>query len=102
VQRFRRRDRHFPLVGTSAREARRALRSLTTTSHPRFDVTIAGALNLDLILYGLPEARTPEREDRCPTAHGTTQIERLTSEQFRIYYGHLRLLTFWCGQAYCQ
>src|ERR1044071_4024165 len=29
---------------------------------PRFDVTIAGELNLDLILYGLPEELTPERE----------------------------------------
>ncbi len=27
-----------------------------------FDVTIAGELNLDLILYGLPEALAPERE----------------------------------------
>ncbi len=29
---------------------------------PRFDVTIAGELNLDLILYGLPERLPPERE----------------------------------------
>jgi sugar/nucleoside kinase (ribokinase family) len=29
---------------------------------PRFDVTIAGELNLDLILYGLPEQLRPERE----------------------------------------
>src|SRR5262245_32915380 len=29
---------------------------------PRFDVTIAGELNLDLILYGLPEEIPPERE----------------------------------------
>jgi len=29
---------------------------------PRFDVTIAGELNLDLILYGLPQAPQPERE----------------------------------------
>jgi sugar/nucleoside kinase (ribokinase family) len=29
---------------------------------PQFDVTIAGELNLDLILYGLPEALSPERE----------------------------------------
>jgi sugar/nucleoside kinase (ribokinase family) len=28
----------------------------------RFDVTIAGELNLDLILYGLPEQLVPERE----------------------------------------
>jgi sugar/nucleoside kinase (ribokinase family) len=30
--------------------------------NPRFDVTIAGELNLDLILYGLPPELTPERE----------------------------------------
>ena len=29
---------------------------------PRFDITIAGELNLDLILYGLPEELPPERE----------------------------------------
>lgn len=29
---------------------------------PRFDVTVVGELNLDLILYGLPEELTPERE----------------------------------------
>jgi sugar/nucleoside kinase (ribokinase family) len=29
---------------------------------PRFDVTIAGELNLDLIMYGLPEQLPPERE----------------------------------------
>jgi sugar/nucleoside kinase (ribokinase family) len=29
---------------------------------PRFDVTVAGELNLDLILYGLPEQLQPERE----------------------------------------
>jgi sugar/nucleoside kinase (ribokinase family) len=29
---------------------------------PNFDVTIAGELNLDLILYGLPGKLTPERE----------------------------------------
>src|SRR6202040_1685917 len=29
---------------------------------PRFDVTSAGELNLDLILYGLPEQLPPERE----------------------------------------
>jgi sugar/nucleoside kinase (ribokinase family) len=29
---------------------------------PRFDVTIAGELNLDLILHGLPEQLEPERE----------------------------------------
>jgi len=28
----------------------------------RFDITIAGELNLDLILYGLPESLPPERE----------------------------------------
>src|ERR1700726_4498347 len=29
---------------------------------PRFDVTLAGELNLDLILYGLPDDLPPERE----------------------------------------
>jgi sugar/nucleoside kinase (ribokinase family) len=29
---------------------------------PRFDITIAGELNLDLILYGLPDELPPERE----------------------------------------
>ena len=29
---------------------------------PRFDVTVAGELNLDLILYGLPQDIPPERE----------------------------------------
>jgi sugar/nucleoside kinase (ribokinase family) len=29
---------------------------------PRFDITVAGELNLDLILYGLPEQLPPERE----------------------------------------
>jgi len=29
---------------------------------PRFDVTIAGELNLDIILYGLPDQLPPERE----------------------------------------
>ncbi len=29
---------------------------------PRFDVTVAGELNLDLIFYGLPEVLPPERE----------------------------------------
>lgn len=29
---------------------------------PRFDVTVAGELNLDLIFYGLPEQLPPERE----------------------------------------
>src|SRR6266481_6371370 len=29
---------------------------------PRFDVTIAGELNLDLIFYGLPDELPPERE----------------------------------------
>jgi sugar/nucleoside kinase (ribokinase family) len=29
---------------------------------PQFDITIAGELNLDLILYGLPEQLIPERE----------------------------------------
>ena len=29
---------------------------------PRFDITIAGELNLDLIMYGLPDELPPERE----------------------------------------
>src|SRR5215470_12044449 len=29
---------------------------------PRFDITVAGELNIDLILYGLPEELPPERE----------------------------------------
>jgi sugar/nucleoside kinase (ribokinase family) len=29
---------------------------------PRFDITVAGELNLDLILYGLPQDLPPERE----------------------------------------
>lgn len=29
---------------------------------PRFDVTIAGELNMDLVLYGLPDELPPERE----------------------------------------
>lgn len=29
---------------------------------PRFDITLAGELNLDLILYGLPDELPPERE----------------------------------------
>ena len=29
---------------------------------PRFDVTVVGELNLDLILYGLPQELEPERE----------------------------------------
>lgn len=33
-----------------------------TAPMPRFDVTIAGELNLDLILYGLPNELPPERE----------------------------------------
>lgn len=40
---------------------------------PQFDVTLAGELNLDLILYGLPEQLEPEREllaDRMALALG--------------------------------
>ena len=36
--------------------------NLLPKTMPRFDVTIAGELNLDLILYGLPEQLPPERE----------------------------------------
>ncbi len=39
-----------------------APRSTNSIPMPRFDVTIAGELNLDLILYGLPEQLPPERE----------------------------------------
>src|SRR6266496_1888196 len=42
---------------------------------PRFDITIAGELNLDLILYGLPEVLPPERElltDRMMTTLGSS------------------------------
>src|SRR4030088_1656153 len=35
---------------------------MSTPRKPRFDVTIAGELNLDLILYGLPDELPPERE----------------------------------------
>ena len=34
----------------------------STKLEPRFDVTIAGEINLDLILYGLPEQMPVERE----------------------------------------
>ncbi len=37
-------------------------RQVLTTSMRRFDVTVVGELNLDLILYGLPEQLSPERE----------------------------------------
>ncbi|HKW16684.1 MAG TPA: sugar kinase [Terriglobales bacterium] len=35
---------------------------MSAASKPRFDITIAGELNLDLILYGLPRELPPERE----------------------------------------
>jgi sugar/nucleoside kinase (ribokinase family) len=35
---------------------------MSSVNKPRFDVTIAGELNLDLILYGLPTELPPERE----------------------------------------
>ena len=35
---------------------------MTATKERRFDVTIAGEINLDLILYGLPEVMPVERE----------------------------------------
>jgi len=45
---------------------------------PRFDVTIAGEVNLDLILYGVPEELPREREllaDRMmPTLGGSSAI----------------------------
>jgi hypothetical protein len=42
---------------------------------PRFDVTIAGELNLDLILYRLPEKLPPERKpitDRMMLTSGSS------------------------------
>jgi sugar/nucleoside kinase (ribokinase family) len=42
---------------------------------PNFDVTVVGELNLDLILYGLPEQLDPEREllaDRLALALGSS------------------------------
>lgn len=46
--------------------------------HKRFDVTIAGEINLDLILYGLPEVMPLEREllasDFCPTLGSSSAI----------------------------
>ena len=42
---------------------------------PRFDLTVAGELNLDLILYGLPEALPTEREllaDRLSVTLGSS------------------------------
>jgi sugar/nucleoside kinase (ribokinase family) len=45
---------------------------------PRFDVTLAGELNLDLILYGLPDALPPETEllasDMMLTLGGSSAI----------------------------
>jgi sugar/nucleoside kinase (ribokinase family) len=45
---------------------------------PRFDVTIAGELNLDLIMYGLPDELPPERElladDMMLTLGGSSSI----------------------------
>ena len=45
---------------------------------PRFDISIAGELNLDLILYGLPEELPPEREllanDMILTLGGSSSI----------------------------
>jgi hypothetical protein len=94
VQRVRRRDQYLPLVGASAPEALRALRSLTTNFPPPFfDVTIASEP------YSLPETLT--HASRTPGwLASRSEVDRLTSERFGIYYGHLRLLTFWCYQAY--
>jgi sugar/nucleoside kinase (ribokinase family) len=45
---------------------------------PQFDVTIAGELNLDLVLYGLPRELPPEREllasDMALTLGGSSAI----------------------------
>ena len=45
---------------------------------PRFDITIAGELNLDLIIYGLPDQLPPEREllanDMTLTLGGSSAI----------------------------
>src|SRR6266702_6882642 len=45
---------------------------------PRFDVTLAGELNLDLILYGLPDELPPETEllanDMVLTLGGSSAI----------------------------
>ena len=42
---------------------------------PRFDVTLAGELNLDLILYGLPDELPPERE---LLAEATARLDSIT------------------------
>jgi sugar/nucleoside kinase (ribokinase family) len=47
---------------TQSKDPYNPLRSSYLKNMPRFDVTIAGELNLDLILYGLPEQLPPERE----------------------------------------
>jgi len=45
---------------------------------PQFDVTIAGELNLDVVLYGLPSKLPPERElianDMMITLGGSSAI----------------------------
>ena len=46
----------------SSNELAQSKNPYSITPMPRFDVTIAGELNLDLILYGLPEQLAPERE----------------------------------------
>jgi hypothetical protein len=53
---------------------------------PRFDVTIAGELNLDLILYGLPEQLAPEREllaDRMILTLGSSSDSNRASAKIR-------------------
>ena len=47
---------------------------------PRFDVTIAGELHLDLILYGLPDELPPEREllgSRMTLTIGGVDVSRM-------------------------
>jgi len=68
---------------------------------PRFDITVAGELNLDLILYGLPEQLAPEREliaDRMTltlgsssaiVAHNLASLGSRVGFQSRIAEDHL-------------
>jgi sugar/nucleoside kinase (ribokinase family) len=52
----------FPYLGSIKAKAYLLERILKERTMPRFDVTIAGELNLDLILYGLPRELPEERE----------------------------------------
>ena len=69
---------------------------------PQFDVTIAGELNLDLILYGLPPQLEPEREllAQNMALNGVTDIEVRPEamEAFDAYVqGQLRDSVFTAG-----